>query len=35
MIYVSCPRCATYLGKAKTGEEARVLTTEHVVTCEG
>lgn len=35
MMYVSCPKCATYLGQARSGEEVKVLTKEHVPTCEG
>lgn len=35
MIYVSCPKCSAYLGRAKDSFEVGQITKEHVVTCEG
>lgn len=35
MIYVNCPRCGTYLGRAKDKYEIGQITKEHLNGCEG
>lgn len=35
MIYITCGKCGSYLGRVKDQYEERTLRREHVTTCEG